>query len=115
MTPAPLAPMEDEDWIWRGKRKPRVYAVVRIDRDSLNADAPGDGPSEGLDGVTVTQVLPSAEKAAAEVRRLNALGAEQRHVPDTHAYYWMATDTSRRGGSAATPKTKRECCSGTYC
>lgn len=83
--------MVDEERIWHGKRKRRVYAVVRIDRDFLNAGSPGNGPSDGLGGVTVTQVLPSAEEAASEVRRLNALGAERRHVPESHAYYWMAT------------------------
>lgn len=83
--------MTDEEWIWHGKRKRRVYAVVRVDHDVLNADAPGTGPSDGLRGITVTQVLPSAEEAASEVRRLNALGAERRHVPGAHAYYWMAT------------------------
>jgi hypothetical protein len=44
-----------------------------------------------LSGITVTQVLHSAEEAASEVRRLNALGAERPHVPQAHTYYWMAT------------------------
>jgi hypothetical protein len=83
--------MADEEWVWHGKRKRSVYAVVRVDHEFLNAEAPGTGPSDGLDGVTVTQVLPTAEEAASEVRRLNALGADRGHVPQTHAYYWMAT------------------------
>lgn len=80
--------MTDEEWVWHGKRKRRVYAVVRVDHEFLDAEARGPG---GLAGIAVTQVLPTAEEAASEVRRLNALGAEGRHVPQAHTYYCLAT------------------------
>jgi hypothetical protein len=30
--------MDDSEWVWHGKRKRRVYAVVRVDHDFLIPD-----------------------------------------------------------------------------
>lgn len=75
-----------DEWIWHGKRKRQVCAVVRIDLDWLKAEEPGEHASDGLQGVTITEVLPTPEEAAAETDRLNTLNSDKRY-----AYYWMTT------------------------
>lgn len=54
------------EWVWHGKRKVQVYAVVRVD-DLV----------EGDEGIMVTQVLPTLDEATAEVERLNLANADK--------------------------------------
>jgi hypothetical protein len=42
------------------------FAVVRVDPEWLEVGPPGDDPGQGLDGVTVQSVRPTAEDALAE-------------------------------------------------
>jgi hypothetical protein len=57
-------------------RKIQVYAVVRLDIFSGNAE----------DAVTVKEVVPTLEEAAAEVQRLNLLNSDK-----NCRYFWLAT------------------------
>jgi hypothetical protein len=59
------------------ERLQTLYAVIRIDSDM----------SRDEDRVTVKEVVSSEEEAVAEVRRLNALRADDRSVK----YFWQAT------------------------
>jgi hypothetical protein len=59
------------------ERLQTLYAVIRIDSD-LSRDE---------DRVTVKEVVSSEEAAVAEVRRLNALRADDGSVK----YFWQAT------------------------
>jgi hypothetical protein len=77
---------EDEEFVWHGKPRRQVFAVVRVDPGSLKAQTPGEWAGEGLSGVTVQSVLPTPEDARAEAKRLNELNG-----PKGDAYYWLAT------------------------
>ena len=58
---------------WRGKPKPHVYPVVRIEIERL-------GLSGGeLHGIDVPVVLSTEEEAEAEAARLNALNGSKGH------------------------------------
>jgi hypothetical protein len=63
-----------------------VFAVVRIDPEWLNAGPPGERAGHALDGVTVQSVLPTADDARAEAKRLNDLNGAKGAM-----YYWLAT------------------------
>jgi hypothetical protein len=75
-----------EEFEWHGKPRRQVFAVLRVEREFLRADTPGEWAGEGLDGVVVQSVLPTPEDAQAEARRLNELNGEK-----GCAYYWLAT------------------------
>jgi hypothetical protein len=87
---------ESEDIIWHGKPRRQVFAVIRIDREWLKAGLPGDAAGEGLYGVTVQSVHPSAEDARAETRRLNNLNG-----PKGATYYWLPTRYYPEGRSGS--------------
>jgi hypothetical protein len=89
---------DDEDFVWHGKPRRRVFAVVRVDPEWLKAEPPGEWAGEGLDGVTVQSVLPTAEDAQAEARRLNELNRSK-----GCAYYWFATRYYPEGRSGTRP------------
>lgn len=90
---------QDEEYIWHGKPKRQVFAVVRVDPQWLKAEPPGDEwAGQGLDGVAVQAVLPTADDACAEAARLNDLNGSKGLM-----YYWMATrfyPEGRRGTRA---------------
>lgn len=72
--------MTVEGWA-KHSRYRQVFAIVRVDR------------STGLDvdveqGITVTKVVASAEEAAAEVERLNAL---REQAGGGSRYFWQLT------------------------
>ncbi len=90
--------LTSNEWVWRGKPKRRVFAVVRVDLDRLPPGAPGQNASEDLHGLVITQILPTAEEARSQAKRLNAL-----NVGTGWGYYVMATRYFPEGRS--TPPT----------
>lgn len=66
------------------QQKRQLFVVLRIDLDMTCFGEPGENASEGLEGVTVTEVLPTAEEASSEAARLNKTNADKQC-----RYYWM--------------------------
>ena len=77
---------DSEDFVWHGRPRRQVFAVVRIDAEWLKAGPPGDRAGQGLGGVTVQAVLPTSDDARAEAKRLNDLNGA-----NGATYYWLAT------------------------
>ena len=90
------------------RRHVQAFVVLRIDKGSPFADSgltfERDGksvPAAGPGGVTVKEVLMTAEEAQSEVLRLNALNGDKDCV-----YYWQSTHLFIDGGSHGGPKAK---------
>lgn len=86
----------------------QAFAVLRIDKGILlnefGLSFERDGtriPAAGPAGVTVKEVLMSAEEVQNEVVRLNALNGDKDYV-----YYWQPTHLFINGGSHGGPKAK---------
>jgi hypothetical protein len=86
----------------------QAFAVLRIDKGSSFTDSgltfERDGksiPAAGPGGVTVKEVLMTAEAAQNEVVRLNALNGDKDCV-----YYWQSTHLFINGGSHGDAKAK---------
>jgi hypothetical protein len=87
--------VDDENvWIWRGKPKTHVCAILRIDVDWFRIDDP-ESP-DGLRGIDITEVLPTYEMAEAEAARLNALNGGK-----GYRYYAMTTRFYPEGRSGS--------------
>jgi hypothetical protein len=87
------------------QRYVQVYVVLRVERDATPDAAvmtfERDGkiiPAAGPSGVTVKEVVLTAEEAQDEVIRLNKLNGDKGCV-----YYWQSTHLFTEGGSHGGP------------
>jgi hypothetical protein len=78
--------VSDDEFVWHGKPRRQVFAVVRVEPEWFSAREPGEWAGEGLEGVAVHSALPTVDDAQAEVRRLNDLNRGK-----GASYYWFAT------------------------
>ena len=90
------------------RRHIQAFVVLRIDKgatiDDSGVSFERDGksfPAAGPSGVTVKEVLMSAEEAQNEVVRLNALNGDKDCI-----YYWQTTHLFIDGGSHGGQKAK---------